>query len=78
MRFVKELTENVLLILGVKQSIRNGTRYHLTDPAIHSVDQIYGMTDLGVVGMERVLATHHCNFICRLLDLTNPIPDNVR
>ena len=78
MRFVKELTKIVLLISGVKQSTRNGTRYYLTDPAIHSVDRIYGMTDLGVAGMVRVLATHHCNFICRLLDLTNPIPDNDR
>ena len=63
---------------GVKQSESNGATYLLTDPAIHSADQIYGMTDLGVVGMEEVLKHHHCNFLCRALNLTNPVPEHAR
>ena len=47
--------------------------YKLTDPVVHSVDMIFGKTDLGVVGMERVLANHNCNLICQQLGLQNPM-----
>ncbi|WAR11544.1 VWKA-like protein [Mya arenaria] len=35
----------------------------------------YGMTDLGVVGMEQVLASHKCNNLCDRLALSNPLAD---
>ena len=55
------------------QGVKSGRRYILTDPCIHSVDGRFGMTDLGVVGMEKVLANHECNFLCRKLGLENPM-----
>lgn len=48
-------------------------KYVLTDPCIHSVDGRFGMTDLGVVGMEKVLANHECNILCQKLGLENPM-----
>ncbi|KAK3607450.1 hypothetical protein CHS0354_015593 [Potamilus streckersoni] len=57
------------------QGIETESRYILTDPAVHSMEQIYGMTDLGVVGMEMVLANHNCNSFCRKLGLENPLAD---
>lgn len=55
------------------QGVRNGRKYELTDPCIHSVDGRFGMTDLGVVGMEQVLANHDCNILCHTLGLENPL-----
>lgn len=55
------------------QGVRSSNGYQLTDPVIHSVDQIYGPTDLGVVGMEKVLTRHTCNYICGTLNLENPL-----
>jgi len=40
---------------------------------VHSVHQEFGKTDLGVMGMEYVLANHNCNDICRQLNLQNPM-----
>ncbi|KAL3842986.1 hypothetical protein ACJMK2_020954 [Sinanodonta woodiana] len=57
------------------QGIETKRKYVLTDPAVHSLEQIYGMTDLGVVGMELVLANHNCNRLCRKLGLENPVAD---
>jgi len=59
------------------QGVMRGSEYLITDPCIHSVDQIHGPTDLGVVGMEKFLGGHRCNFICDELQLWNsPVPYN--
>jgi len=55
------------------QGVKCPDEYKLTDPVVHSVDMIFGKTDLGVVGMERVLANHNCNLICQQLGLQNPM-----
>ena len=55
------------------QGVKNGPKYLLTDPCIHSIERKYGMTDLGVVGMEKVMSTHKCNDFCRRLGLKNPL-----
>ena len=49
--------------------------YQLTDPVVHSAEQIYGNTDLGVHGMEEVIKGHRCNWYCKQLKLKpNPVP----
>ena len=55
------------------QGIKTPAGYLLTDPAVHSADQLYGPTDLGIVGMERVLGNHICNDFCHRLRLQNPL-----
>jgi len=55
------------------QGVQKGHKYVLTDPCIHSVDGRFGLTDLGVVGMERVLSNHVCNTLCHVLGLENPM-----
>lgn len=55
------------------QGVHTGRNYLLTDSCIHSVDGRFGMTDLGVVGMEKVLSGHSCNPICNKLGLENPL-----
>ena len=55
------------------QGVRCHSEYKLTDPVVHSLDRLFGSTDLGVAGMERVLANHDCNAICRQLGLHNPL-----
>lgn len=54
-----------------------GQKYILTDPAIHSQNGEFGMTDLGQVGMYRVMNNHQCNAICNYLGLTEQlrVPD---
>ena len=57
------------------QGVKSSDGYHLTDPAVHSAEQIYGDTDLGVHGMEQVMKGHQCNWCCRQLKLKpNPVP----
>jgi len=57
------------------QGVERGNEYLITDPCIHSLDQIHGPTDLGVSGMEKFLEGHRCNFICQELGLwRNPVP----
>lgn len=60
------------------QGVKSNNGYLLTDPAVHSEDQIYGPTDLGIVGMENVLRGHKCNRICNRLQLKNPLEDFYR
>ena len=55
------------------QGVQCHSEYKLTDPVVHSVERLFGSTDLGVVGMEMVLANHECNWICRQLRLQNPL-----
>ena len=52
------------------QGVRQEKRYVLTDPAIHSVENLgrgYGELDLGSVGIEAFFATHTCEKVCRHL-----------
>lgn len=62
------------------QGVMGSYDYKLTDPVVHSAPTggLFGKTDLGVVGMEYVLANHKCNFICRELRLQNPMKDVYR
>ena len=53
--------------------MKNDSEYKLTDPVVHSVDRLFGAIDLGVVGMESVLANHNCSSICQRLGLQNPL-----
>ena len=55
------------------QGVKSANGYYLTDPAVHSKEQLYGPTDLGLVGMEMVLKGHRCNDFCRILGLQNPM-----
>lgn len=65
-------TGHRLLICDI-QGVKNGKKYMLTDPCIHSLERKYGLTDLGVVGMEKVMSFHKCNDLCRKLGLMNPL-----
>ena len=57
------------------QGVLSGDVYMITDPCIHSLDQIHGPTDCGVVGMEQFFSGHRCNFMCQELGLLkNPVP----
>ena len=57
------------------QGVRRDNEYLITDPCIHSVDQIHGPTDLGLIGMQKFLSGHKCNFMCQELGLwKNPVP----
>ena len=58
------------------QGIQLGKKYYLTDPAIHSIEQLYGPTDLGACGMEMVLRNHQCNEYCKNLGLMNPFANH--
>ncbi len=60
-----------LMVCDLQGVKRRGT-YLLTDPAIHSVEREFGFKDLGITGMEVVLAGHTCNEICRALGLLKP------
>lgn len=59
--------------LGVKKIDAQGEHYVLTDPAVHSVDELFGLTDLGVAGVYRMLFNHTCTDLCKNLGLTNPV-----
>ena len=56
------------------QGVRRDDRYILTDPVICSTEEIYGETDLGVVGMGHFFDTHRCTTFCSQF----PKPDNCR
>jgi len=57
------------------QGVMRGSEYLITDPCIHSLDQIHGPTDLGLAGMQMFLSGHKCNFLCQELKLwKNPVP----
>lgn len=64
-----ENSQHTLLVSDL-QGIDNEYYFMLTDPAIHSKDQIFGLTDLSFAGMKKVMNGHSCNEICRHLNLT--------
>lgn len=55
------------------QGVKTDNEYILTDPVVHSREELYGCTDMGVAGMTRVLQGHTCNKLCRSLGLENPL-----
>lgn len=69
-----------LIIVNIFVSgVQSGNEYRLTDPVVHSAEQLYSgtRTDLGVHGMQRVMAGHKCNIVCTALNLSrNPVPYN--
>ena len=46
-----------------------GNCYVLADPAIHSLEQKYGITDFGKLGIHKFFETHKCTEICKKLKL---------
>ena len=46
------------------QGVRNPDSYLLTDPAILSLSNSYGATDMGVEGMAMFFLSHKCNSFC--------------
>jgi WD40 repeat protein len=55
-----------------------GVGDHYTDPQIHCIERgvQFGVGDLGQVGINRFLATHHCNVICKSLQLPDVHPSD--
>ncbi len=43
--------------------------YLLTDPALHSRENLFGGTDLGKAGMEAFFRQHNCTQMCKNLGL---------
>ena len=64
--FTYESSNRVLLICDIQ-----GVSDSYTDPQLHSVegDGFGGKGNLGQRGIQRFLATHRCNAICRYLKL---------
>lgn len=49
--------------------------FELTDPAIHyksktGKNNVYGRTDAGEEGIALFFKTHHCNHVCKLMQLS--------
>jgi len=56
------------------QGVSKQNEHVLTDPVVHSIDtkgrnKMYGMGDLGRVGMKAFFQSHRCNEICKKLQL---------
>ena len=49
------------------QGVEKDGYYQLTDPAVQSINQEYGLTDLGAYGLLVFLAKHRLNQYCRHL-----------
>ena len=52
------------IILDV-QGIFKNNKYYLTDPACQSIDQIFGNSDLGALGLSKFIICHKHNDICK-------------
>ncbi|CDF41321.1 unnamed protein product [Chondrus crispus] len=59
------------LMVSDIQGVRTGAGYALTDPCIHSVRdrEGYGISDLGMTGVEHFFKRHRCNALCNDLGL---------
>ena len=68
-----QVTNHYLMVVdlqGVKSTSPTGPRFALTDPALHCKDVTrFCSTNLGNEGMRRFFRTHHCNSICRAMNL---------
>lgn len=66
-------TDGYLMVVdlqGVKHNTRVGFKFTLTDPALHCKDLTrFSGTNLGIDGMHRFFRTHHCNSICKAMNL---------
>ena len=58
------------VVSDIQGVIKNGY-YHLTDPAVQSVNQEYGLTDLGPYGILVFLAKHRHTQFCQNLPWPN-------
>lgn len=56
------------------QGVQNGSKVQLVDPAIHSRNpgSKFGVTDLGLTGVQRFFKTHSCNDVCHAMALSTP------
>ena len=52
------------VILDVQGVFENG-QYYLTDPAVQSLDNVFGNSDLGAMGLIKFLLCHRHNNICK-------------
>ena len=52
------------VVMDVQGIFKNG-RYYLTDPACQSLEQLYGNSDLGAMGLIKFLICHKHNNICQ-------------
>ncbi len=59
------------------QGVRSSDKYELSDPAVHSIDQRFGTTDLGLIGMFMFFSTHVCNDLCRSLRIDVCLPSRM-
>lgn len=71
------VTKGYLMVVDL-QGVKVGSKYILTDPAIHCTELVrnspylknqFGNTNLGEEGMRQFFATHECNSVCRALNL---------
>lgn len=67
-------TGGQVLVCDLQGVCDNPKGYWLTDPAIHSPRQEYGITDLGNVGIHNFFATHVCTTFCKDLGIDNKRP----
>lgn len=51
------------------QGVYINSKYSITDPAIHSLEQKFGITDFGKLGIRKFFETHKCTEICKKLKL---------
>lgn len=56
---------NGKMLLCDLQGVQRDGIYILTDPAICSIEQSFGPTDLGLKGIQNFFAYHKCNKYCR-------------
>lgn len=65
------------LMVSDIQGIRSGAGYTLTDPCVHSVgnSEGFGMSDLGMLGVEEFFEKHRCNELCKDLGLGTDAKD---
>ena len=68
-----QVTDCYLMVVdlqGVKITNPTGPKFTLTDPALHCKDLTrFCSTNLGKDGMHRFFRTHHCNSICKAMNL---------
>lgn len=60
------------------QGVRTHHEYILTDPAICSLDQSFGMTDLGEEGIRSFFANHRCTSLCESFWMKHSSPRKYR
>ena len=59
-----------MVVTDLQGKFENG-KYYFTDPAIQSLEQSYGNSDLGAQGIIKFLLFHKCTSICKKWPLLN-------